>query len=266
MCLIVFAWRARAHLDLVVAANRDEFYARPTAPMAFWQNAPEVLAGRDLEAGGTWMGVTRNGRFAAITNFRDPSNALADGPSRGHLVADYLAGAEQPGEYLHRISASGQCYNGYNLLVGDRCALWYYSNRGADPRPLAAGVYGISNHLLDTPWPKVEIGKRRLQEALGSGEHLIGQLLRALSDHSQASDEALPDTGVGLALERTLSPLFIVGDRYGTRASTVLTMTPDGRAELAETTFDRTRPPKTRRFEIELPLEPRVVDQSAEGT
>ncbi len=266
MCLILFAWRAHVDFDLVVAANRDEVYARPTAPVAFWQCAPEVLAGRDLEAGGTWMGVTRGGRFAAITNFRDPSNLLAEAPSRGHLVGDYLTGAEQPGEYLHRISAGGERYNGYNLLVGDRSALWYYSNRGADPCPLTDGVYGLSNHRLDTPWPKVEIGKYRLREALDSGQHLQERLLRALADRSQAHDDELPDTGVGVALERVLSPLFIVGERYGTRASTVLTRTPDGAAELVETTFDRAKPRETRRFEIEPPLVSRAADQSADGT
>jgi len=251
MCLILFAWRSHADFDLVVAANRDEFYARAAAPLAIWHDAPEVLAGRDLEAGGTWMGVTRNGRFAAITNYRDPANVRHGAPSRGHLVGEFLTGSEQPGAYLERIAESGHRYNGYNLLVGDRSDLWYYSNRGGTPRPLPEGVYGLSNHLLDTPWPKVETGKQRLREALElDGGQVQQRLFEVLRDRYHPSDSALPDTGVGLELERTLSPLFIVGEHYGTRASTVLTRAPDGTVELAETTFDRESPRDTRRLSI----------------
>jgi len=238
--------------DLVVAANRDEFYDRPTASMAPWADAPAVLAGRDLEAGGTWMGATRSGRFAAITNFRDPTRVLPEAPSRGHLVSDFLLGAEAPAEYLARIAREGHRFNGYNLLAGDRQSLWYYSNRGVNPRPLTAGVYGLSNHLLDTSWPKVDKGKQQLGEAMVfGGESLRERLLELLSDRVEAPDENLPHTGVGMALERSLSPLFIVGERYGTRASTVLLRAPDGSALMTEATFERARRVRTRHFQFD---------------
>jgi uncharacterized protein with NRDE domain len=166
MCLILVAWRVHPDYPLVVAANRDEFFARSTAPVAFWKDAPQVLAGRDLEAGGTWMGVTRNGRFAALTNFRDPAQNRKGVPSRGGLVADFLTGDEAPQDYLERIASLGKQCNGYNLLVSDGTELWWSSNIGGAARRLEPGVYGVSNHLLDTPWPKVGAGKTALVTAL----------------------------------------------------------------------------------------------------
>ena len=168
MCLILVAWRVHADYPLVVAANRDEFFARPTAPAAFWNDAPQVLAGRDLDAGGTWMGVTRSGRFAALTNFRDPAQNRIGAPSRGALVAGFLRGREAPQTYFEGIAARRRECNGYNLLACDGETLCWSSNMGGRPRSLAPGVYGVSNHLLDTPWPKVGAGKTALAHALGS--------------------------------------------------------------------------------------------------
>jgi uncharacterized protein with NRDE domain len=227
MCLILVAWRVHADYPLVVAANRDEFFARPTAPAAFWKEAPQMLAGRDLEAGGTWMGVTRNGRFAALTNFRDPSQNRKDVPSRGGLVAGFLDGDEAPQDYLKRIAPLGRRCNGYNLLVSDGAALWWSSNMGGAARLLEPGVYGVSNHLLDTPWPKVGAGKTALAQALEllPEDQALFDLLR---DDGTHPDEQLPQTGVPLDWERLLSSAFVKSPGYGTRSSTVLCMDRNG--------------------------------------
>jgi len=223
MCLILIAWRVHPDYPLVVAANRDEFFARPTEPAAFWKDAPQVLAGRDLEAGGTWLGITRSGRFAALTNFRDPAQNRDGAPSRGGLVADFLSGDEAPQAYLERIAFHGSQCNGYNLLVGDGETLWWSSNMGGESRPLQPGVYGVSNHLLDTPWPKVGAGKTALAPAL---DRLPDDraLFDLLQDDEIHADEDLPQTGIPLDWERLLSSAFVKSSDYGTRSSTVLTI------------------------------------------
>ena len=237
MCLILLAWKQRGDLPLVVAANRDEDFSRPTAPAAFWNDHPGILAGRDLSAGGTWLGTSRSGRFAAITNYRSPSNRRTDAPSRGALVADFLRDSRSPAEYLESLQASAHAYNGFSLLVGDRDQLWCYSNRGLDPQPLAPGIHGLSNHLLNTPWPKVRRGVRAL-ETLMRGEACPGAFLDLLDDTTIAADDELPDTGVGPQRERWLSAMRLVGGSYGTRCSTVLRMLGTGEAELHERTWD----------------------------
>lgn len=229
MCLILLAWQAHPDYPLVVAANRDEFHARRTAAADFWLDAPAVLAGRDLEAGGTWLGVSRGGRFAALTNFRDPGRNKPDAPSRGTLVSRFLAGTQTPQEYLDQIEASAASYNGFNLLFGDRHSLWCFSNCGEGKRQLDPGIYGLSNHLLDTPWPKVARGKSALAVALQAlpDETALFALLR---DDRVAPDEALPRTGVSQEWERLLSAAFVRMPGYGTRSSTVLLL--DRRAHL----------------------------------
>ena len=236
MCLILVAWRVHADYPLVVAANRDEFFARPTAPAAFWKDAPQLLAGRDLEAGGTWMGVTCKGRFAALTNFRDPAQNRSGAPSRGGLVADFLTGDETPQTYLERIATHGSQCNGYNLLVSEGETLWWSSNMGGESRPLQAGVYGVSNHLLDTPWPKVGAGKTALAQAL---DRLPDDqaLFALLQDDGIHPDEDLPQTGVPLDWERLLSSAFVKSPEYGTRGSTVLSIERDGWTSFDEQTW-----------------------------
>ncbi len=227
MCLILVGWRVHPDYPLVVAANRDEFFARPTAAADFWPDAPAVLAGRDLEAGGTWMGVTRQARFAALTNFRDPAQNRAGAPSRGQLVADFLTGDELPATYLDRIAPLANECNGFNLLVSDGDSLWWSSNVGDERRELAPGIYGVSNHLLDTPWPKVGAGKTALAKTL---EQLpdTSALFAMLRDDGIHPDEHLPQTGVSLEWERLLSSAFVRSKDYGTRGSTVLTVARDG--------------------------------------
>ncbi len=221
MCLILMAWQAHPEYPLVVAANRDEFFARPTAPAAFWPEAPQVLAGRDLEAGGTWLGVARNGRFAALTNYRDPAQTRQGAPSRGGLVSRFLTGAQSGEEYLAELETVADRYNGFNLIFGDQRDLWCFSNCGEGERRLSPGIYGLSNHLLDTPWPKVARGKSALSASLQAlpDEAPLFSLLR---DDSLAPDEVLPRTGVGLEWERLLSAAFVRSPGYGTRSATVL--------------------------------------------
>lgn len=237
MCLIALALEAHPAYRLVIAANRDEFYARPTAPAEWWADAPDVLAGRDLREGGTWMGVTRAGRVAAVTNHRDPGFAqIANAPSRGALVADFLRGSADAVGYAHDLARRAAAYNGFNLLVGDEGGLFYVSNRTPGVRRLEPGVYGLSNALLDTPWPKVARAKAAMADALAAaeGEGWDARLWEALADRVIAADDALPDTGVGAERERMLSAPFIRTDVYGTRASTVLTIARDGEVRFVE--------------------------------
>lgn len=242
MCLILLGVRAHPRYRLVVAANRDEFFARPTAAAGWWPDAPEVLGGRDLREGGSWMAVSRAGRLAAVTNLRDPSRLRERAPSRGALVRDFVQGEQPAGRHIAALAAAADAYNGFNLLVDDGAETYWYSNAAGAPPPvrLADGVYGVSNHLLDTPWPKVEQGKAALRAAIaGAADGALAPepLLEVLADRAVADDAALPRTGVGVEMERLLSPRFIVSPAYGTRASTVLLVAHDGAATLVERSF-----------------------------
>lgn len=237
MCLIVFAWQIVPGAPLLAAANRDEYYARPAAAADWWEDQPDIFAGRDLQAGGTWLGVTRSGRFAALTNIRNPADKRDDAPSRGALVSDFLAGAVTPTRYVEQLRERSDRYNGYNLLVGDREQLVWYSNRGqSDERngkPLAPGLYGLSNALLDTPWPKVTRTKAQFASLLCQGAP-DEAYFEMLSDTTVASDCRLPKTGVDVEWERTLSPVMIRSPLYGTRVSTVAKLHACGTARLVE--------------------------------
>ncbi len=223
MCLIVFAWQAHAEYPLIVAANRDEWHARPAAPASWWMDAPNILAGRDLQAGGTWLGVTQNGRFAALTNYRDPSSRKSVAPTRGQLVADFLRSDENPHDYLAALAPNAAQYNDFNLLLGDRDSLCCFSSRDALIEAVAPGVHGLSNHRLNEPWPKVTSGKTMLSGSLKMPEDaLSARLLAFLSNTERVADEDLPNTGVGVERERLLSPPLIVSETYGTRCSTLV--------------------------------------------
>ncbi|MDA8107520.1 MAG: NRDE family protein [Betaproteobacteria bacterium] len=234
MCLILLAWRAHPEYPLVVAANRDEVHTRPSAAAAFWEDRPEILGGRDLECRGTWMGITRAGKFAAVTNYRD-ANGAGGRLSRGLLASRYLENGDAPGEYVRGLA--GAAYRGFNFLAGDLEELWWVSNRAAGARRLEPGIHGLSNHLLDTPWPKVARGKERLAGALETAP-AVDQLMALLADTSIAPDAELPDTGVGLERERALSAARIVSPVYGTRCSTVLMVGRSGRTRFAERAYD----------------------------
>jgi uncharacterized protein with NRDE domain len=236
MCIIFLAWQRHPAYSLVVAANRDEFHARPTAPAGFWEDAPQLLAGRDLQGGGTWLGVTRSGRFAALTNYRRGDGNVANAPTRGRLVSDYLLSDLRPGDYLQPLVERASAYNGFNLLVGDTDSLHWFSTHGGEPRTLEPGVYGVSNDLLDTPWPKVARGKKSFETLLDARDIDPPAMFDLLTDREIAVDEQLPDTGIGLARERVLSPIFITAGDYGTRSSTVLLIGADERAAFHERT------------------------------
>ncbi|REJ77629.1 MAG: NRDE family protein [Acidobacteria bacterium] len=236
MCTILFSYRQHEETPLILLANRDEFYERPTQKAGRWDDAPGVFAGRDMVAKGTWLGVTDSGKIAAVTNYREPGQEKGT-RSRGRLVSDFLTSDTSTREYLEKIERSAGDYSGFNLLVGElnngTTSLFYFSNRGNGIRELGPGLYGISNHLLDTPWPKVERGKARLKEVIDDGfqkEDLFG----VLTDRTLAEDEDLPDTGVGYIKEKILSPIFIETPIYGTRSSTIVTYSDNKGMELEE--------------------------------
>ena len=223
MCLILLAWRAHPDFPLVFGGNRDEAYQRPSAGAAFWSDEPDIFGGRDLEMGGTWLGITRRGRIAAVTNYRQRGEAAAAARSRGELTAGFLRGTEAPRDYLERIAPRSGEYRGFTVIAGDPEQLCVFSNRGGGIETPMPGVHGVSNHLLNTPWPKIVRGRERLQALLKAGETELAEgLFRALADRTVAPDAELPDSGVGLERERELSPAFIAGSRYGTRATTVV--------------------------------------------
>jgi uncharacterized protein with NRDE domain len=233
LCLIVVAWRCRADLPLVVAANRDEWRDRAAETAHWWPDHPELLAGRDLKAGGTWMGVTRSGRFGAVTNFRDPSDRRSTARSRGDLVTDFLLARESPPAFLAGVARRAHEYNGFNLIVGDGASLWYFGSREGGARPITPGVHGLSNHVLDEPWPKVTRGRRAMESALGK-EDPVPALFDLLGDVQGVPDAELPHTGVGIEWERRLASPLITGTDYGTRASTVVTFPATGEMRFEE--------------------------------
>lgn len=224
MCLIVFAWQVVPGMPLVATSNRDEFYARPAAPAHWWDDAPNVYAGRDLRGQGTWQGISRDGKFAALTNIRAPSERRSDAPSRGALVSDYLRGELGAADYVSRLREQCDPYNGYNLLVGDSTTLIWYSNRGSgdarNGKPLAPGIYGLSNGLLDEPWPKVVRTKANLCSLLCQAAP-DEAYFEMMTDTTQASECRLPKTGIDIELERILSSVCISTPDYGTRVSTL---------------------------------------------
>jgi uncharacterized protein with NRDE domain len=234
MCLLAFAWQVHAQYPLVLIGNRDEFYARPAQAIHYWPDAPHVLAGKDEQEGGTWLGVTKEGRWAALTNYREP-NAAKGVLSRGHLVAEFLKGDNEPLAYVQQLATQSEQYSGFNLVVGNRKQAAVISNRGTEPQLLTAGIYGLSYELLDSPWPKTQRLKAGLTELLAQEAIDTAQALALLQDQSQPVDEELPDTGVGLVWERLLATAFIKSPIYGTRASTVLLLGQDNMRLIEQT-------------------------------
>ncbi|MEA1970685.1 MAG: NRDE family protein [Thermodesulfobacteriota bacterium] len=238
MCLILFSYRSHSVYPLVLAANRDEFYERPTAQASFREETPDMLAGRDLKEGGTWLGITKTGRVAAITNFRDPQGLEDNAPSRGSLVSGFLHGNEGPVEYIQNIRQISDRYNGFNLILGDRSGLFCFSNEGDLFREISPGMHGLSNHLLDTPWPKVERGRGLLGRLTSKHQNPSpDEIFCILADTSRPDNRDLPDTGIGLEWERMLSSIFIQSEVYGTRSSSVIFVDRENNATFIERTF-----------------------------
>jgi len=240
MCLLVLAWQAHPRYRLVVAANRDEFHERPAAPLAKWGPADDILAGRDLRAQGTWLGLDRQRRFGVITNFRELQRPQPDAPTRGALIPDYLRGVVGAEAFLAALEPQAARFSGFNLLLTDRDSLWYASNRAeAFARPLPPGVYGLSNEFLDTPWPKLRRVRRRFDAWLSDPGNATAEGLFALLDDraTATADEELPQTGIPEEWERVLSAPFVLHPDYGTRASTILLLEPSGAGLLAERRF-----------------------------
>lgn len=248
MCLITFAWRTDPEKPLVVVANRDEFYARPTAPAGFWSDHPGIFAGRDGLSGGTWFGVNTAGRFAAVTNYRDPRSNDPQARSRGELVSDFLADERAIQDYASSVFERGREYNGFNLLLGDGRTMIYVSNRSEGPQVLDSGIYALSNALLDTPWPKTVAARNALRQWLARPDADIA-LDELLLDTSPADEGELPSTGVSLELERALSAQFIEIEGYGTRCVTTLMVDRHGRATFRERGFQPEESDRSHRFE-----------------
>lgn len=237
MCLIVFSYKQHPQYPLIFAANRDEHYERPSRAAQFWEEHPDILAGKDLKAGGTWMGINKQGEFSAITNYRDPDIEKTDPPSRGTLVLDFLQTHNNAQNYLSALQPQAHQYMGFNLLAGSLDQLGYYSNQQDDILFLDSGLYGLSNHLLETSWPKVRLAKRKLHHIIQDDAITPEPLFDLLTDDREAPDEALPNTGIPKEIEKKVSPIFIKSDGYGTRSSTVLLIDHHGKATFAERRF-----------------------------
>jgi uncharacterized protein with NRDE domain len=258
VCIVVFAWQIHPEYPLVLVCNRDEFHERPTASAHWWKDQPRVLGGRDIQAGGSWLAMDRQGRLAVLTNVRQPDmNPTPDQRSRGRLVADYVIGPDDARTGSGRAAASGASHAGFNLLFLDADRLFYVHHRLPDrhahePRPperhrLQPGVYGLSNHRLDTPWPKVRTGKRQLASWLGRPDSSIRDVLEVLHDRTIPADESWPDTGLDPETERMLAPCFVVSPRYGTRSTTAVLIRRDGTVFFLERSFDPEGRPREER-------------------
>ena len=236
MCLIFLSYHQNPKYPLIVLANRDEFFERPTEVASFW-DGNKVLAGKDLEAGGSWLGITRKGSMAMITNYRDLANIKPKAPTRGKLVSDFLQGDLNTKHYLLGLDQSADFYNGYNIILGTLKDPWYYSNYQKKIYQLGTGLYGLSNELLDSPWPKVQKGKFELSELFLNDSLQTDTLFEQMRNSEQAPEAELPDTGIGLAMEKTLSPMFIKTEGYGTRCTTLITLDNSGNVYFEERTY-----------------------------
>ncbi|MDX1618051.1 MAG: NRDE family protein [Balneolaceae bacterium] len=254
MCLIVFSYKQHSRYDLIFAANRDEFYKRPTRAAQFWEEHPDLLAGKDLKAGGTWMGINRAGEFAALTNYRDPSMVKPDAPSRGHLVRRFLVNDDAPESYLETVDQQADRYEGFNLLTGTLDELAYYSNKPKEIEKVQPGLHGLSNHLLDTPWPKVTRAKQQLSELMEQETLDKEALFDLLKEDTQAPESELPDTGIPKELERAISPIFIKTQQYGTRCSTLMLIDTRGKVTFVERRYKpgTTETTETNRYEFRI--------------
>jgi len=251
MCCVFFSFQCRNEA-LVLIANRDEFLSRPTAPLAWWKDRPNVLAGKDLEQGGTWLGMNRSGKIAFLTNYRDPSRDKVKASSRGKIVLDFLDGPETAAKFLPRLISEASNYNDFNLVCGTSTELYYFSSVTLAAQPLSPGLYGLSNDQLDTPWPKVVRGKTAMAAILNTGEKIEASLFEVMRDNLPADDSELPDTGVGLKWERALSAIFIESPTYGTRSTSLVRISGKGQVCISERTYQTRAQWETKQCSFEL--------------
>lgn len=241
MCLILFSYNSHPHYKLILASNRDEFYERPTKKLDKWGENDNILAGQDKMNSGTWLGVTADWKVSAITNYRDLSKIKDSAPSRGLLVRNFLENNESPINYLKKISISAADYNGFNLIVGDKNGLYYFSNTKNKIEKVEPGTHGLSNHFLNTPWPKLKNGKKEFERIIGKDKDIpVDKIFKLLNDVSIPPDDELPDTGIGIEWERMLAPIFIKSEIYGTRASSIIMIDNNDRITFIEKSFIKT--------------------------
>lgn len=239
MCVLFIAYQVVDEYPLIILANRDEFHQRPARPLAYWPDQPSILAGRDLEAGGTWLGVSRHGKIAALTNYRQGHNQKQQAPSRGDLVSHFLANDQSADDYLSALTPKAQDYNGFNLLLGDSQGLFVFNNQLNQTIKLTPGFHGLANGALNDPWPKVSQGTNQLRDYLQRAiTPKPEELLLLMQNDQQAADHLLPDTGIGQAWERFLSPTFIRGEQYGTRCSSLLLFNAQQQLQFTEFSYD----------------------------
>ncbi len=240
MCLITFSYKNHLNYELILAGNRDEFYGRPTRKAQFWteENYPDILAGKDLEGGGTWLGVHRNGRWATLTNYRDMTEIKENAPTRGTLVLNFLKNKLSAKEYLEQLAPKADLYNGFNLLLSDDSGIYHYSNHTHKINRVSPGVHGLSNALLDTPWPKTTRAKSGLNKVIQDENIDKEALFKILADEEVAPQNVLPDTGLSKEMERAVSPIFIKTKDYGSRCSTVLLIDKEGNIDFTERRFE----------------------------
>lgn len=254
MCLIVFEKNNHPDYKLIFAANRDEFFERPSAPLHLWNDEP-IYAGKDLKEGGTWCGISRNGRFAAITNYRNIKSIKKDAVSRGRIVTDFLTGTSSPEFYSKGLADSANQYNGYSLIFGHKSDLYFFSNQSKKIAKVESGIHGLSNHLIDTPWFNVKRGKQLLKQAIEKGDNLIDDMLAMLSDKTLSPDDELPDTGLEKNIERKISSIFVETPDYGTRSSTVILIDQKDNVTFVEKSLDtKTKEWIINKYEFELLL------------
>ncbi|GAB4454731.1 MAG: NRDE family protein [Bacteroidia bacterium] len=252
MCLIVISLNNHPIYQLVLVANRDEFYERPTKTANFWEEHPNLLAGKDILAGGTWLGLTTEGKFSALTNYRDVTNLKKNAPSRGNLVLNYLVNKYNPKEYINTFKENEDLYNGFNLLIGNLNELYYYSNISKEFLKINNGIHGLSNAFLNTSWQKVQKGKEKLTNILKNSKISPDSLFEMMYDKEIASDDLLPNTGVGLEWERKLSSMFIQSPKYGTRCTTIILLDKNNNLLFGERIFLEGKPIEERIFNLEL--------------
>jgi uncharacterized protein with NRDE domain len=237
MCLLLIGNKVHPDYPFILAANRDEFYSRPAEPAKFWSGSPGLLAGKDLKEGGTWLGVTKSGRIAAVTNYRDLSNLKEAAPSRGHLLLKFLQSEISTEEFNSYLIKNSGNYNGFNLIFGSLNEIYYFSSQTNEGKKLNEGIFGLSNHLLDSPWYKVEIAKNKFEQIIDNSTSIEKDILSLLTDTSLSPDELLPETGLTYELEKLVSSIFIKTETYGTRSSTIIMMHKNGTVTFKERTF-----------------------------